>query len=270
MKRVYFWLLGLLCIFILTVMFVDFYSKEPEQVYSETNKASETLRKSILEGLKDYKEVTDVLPNITETMATFTIFTTLKETDEGSESKAEEIKNKVDDIVSSKNIEVAYANYFITVTNIEGENLLARSLDTSFDKQIKDFGKKLTNQVPENYSKKNAIENGDILPGFITETQRRRINEFISNVNNNKSDFIRFVRFPSPNSPIITEFQFNGELIYYREDSTRVNRDNRIDQDEEVIQVQEEKVKEDYCKKLVKDSIMSYITDCYKNDVIEF
>ncbi|MGG2028016.1 hypothetical protein AB1282_20150 [Gottfriedia sp. S16(2024)] len=141
-----------------------------------------------------------------------------------------------------------------------------------FKKEIENFGEKQTNKVPLIYSKKEALKNGDIT--FFkerTSEQKKKITEFKNNVKNKKPDFIRFTQFTSNGDAVITEYQFNGKIIYYRYDSSR----DRTDQHRKGTFVKGKFVKgshivEDYCKKLVPNSKMSYITNCYKYDKIEF
>ncbi|WP_085523674.1 DUF4362 domain-containing protein [Tuberibacillus sp. Marseille-P3662] len=129
----------------------------------------------------------------------------------------------------------------------------------TFEEQIKNFGKKLTDKVPENYSREDALENGDITPEHITQKQREKINQFMANVRNNKPDFIRFVQF-FPSGTLIKEYQFNGDLIYYRADSTRIKNSR-------------DKVYTDYCKDLEKKTKPfegTFLTNCYHSKSIEF
>ncbi|MCT1389879.1 DUF4362 domain-containing protein [Peribacillus frigoritolerans] len=144
----------------------------------------------------------------------------------------------------------------------------------SFKREIENFGGKLTNKVPKVYSKEEAMKNGDIT--FFSERtpeQKQKLLQFKNNVKNKKTDFIRFTEFTEKGDALITEYQFNGKLIYYRSDTSR----DRTDQNRKGEFVKGEFVKgphviEDYCKKLVPNSEMSYLTDCYKfkNGKIEF
>lgn len=138
----------------------------------------------------------------------------------------------------------------------------------TFEQQIKNFGDKQTNKVPKEYTPEEAMENGDITPTNITSKQREKINQFQENVKNGNPDFIRFVQFSQTGDPIITEFQFNGELIYYRWDSTRDKSGRHIQEDMETGE--KFKIQEDYCKTLVNNPEMPYITDCYNYDSYEF
>ncbi|QKY70558.1 DUF4362 domain-containing protein [Lentibacillus sp. CBA3610] len=104
------------------------------------------------------------------------------------------------------------------IVDFNGKSL---AQDNTFEQQIKNFGEKQTNKVPEDYTPEEAMENGDITPTNITPKQREKINQFKKNVKNGNPDFIRFTQFSKSGDPIITEFQFNGDLIYYRWDSTR-------------------------------------------------
>jgi hypothetical protein len=144
---------------------------------------------------------------------------------------------------------------------------IAENNTLEFENQIKNFGAKQTNKIPETYSKKDAAKNGDITPINITAKQREKINQFIENVADKKPDFIRFVQFTSNEEPIITEYQFNGELIYYRYDASRDSsgRHHRIGEDGT-----KKKVVKNYCKKLVPNKKMSYLTNCYHYETIEF
>ncbi|MDM5281768.1 DUF4362 domain-containing protein [Peribacillus frigoritolerans] len=111
------------------------------------------------------------------------------------------------------------------------------------------------------------MKNGDIT--FFNERtpeQKQKLLQFKNNVKNKKPDFIRFTEFTEKGDALITEYQFNGKLIYYRSDTSR----DRTDQNRKGKIVKGEFVKgphviEDYCKKLVPNSEMSYLTDCYKN-----
>ena len=139
--------------------------------------------------------------------------------------------------------------------------------ENPFKKEIENFGEKLTNRVPKVYSKEEAIKNGDIT--FFskrTPEQKQKILQFKNNVKNKKPDFIRFTQFTEKGDALITEYQFNGKIIYYLSDTSR----DRTDQQRKGQLVKDKFVKgahiiEDYCKKLVPNSEMPYITDCYKN-----
>ncbi|GGE51629.1 hypothetical protein GCM10011391_33030 [Pullulanibacillus camelliae] len=137
----------------------------------------------------------------------------------------------------------------------------------SFEEQIEHFGKKYTDQVPEHYPMEKAIKNGDITPVNITGSQRQKIDQFVDHVKNKQADFIRFVRYSPTNDPVITEFQFNGELIYYRFDSTR-DKSGLLDKGAKVGK--HIKMQTDYCKKLVSNKEKLYLTECYKNGKITF
>lgn len=159
------------------------------------------------------------------------------------------------------------------IVNLNGNSLAQVNKDDgdsnlTFEQQIKNFGDKLTNKTPKEYTQEEAIENGDITPTNITPEQREKINLFMENVNNGDPDFIRFVQFSQTGDPIITEFQFNGELIYYRWDSTRDESGRHIRGNMETGE--SFKIQEDYCKKLVNNPEMPYITDCYKYESYEF
>ncbi|WP_087974986.1 DUF4362 domain-containing protein [Oceanobacillus rekensis] len=138
----------------------------------------------------------------------------------------------------------------------------------TFEQQIKKFGEKQTNKVPKDYTPEEAMENGDITPPNITPKQREKINQFKENVKNDNPDFIRFVQFSRTEDPIITEFQFNGELIYYRWDSTRDESKRHIKRNMDTGE--RFSVHEDYCKEIVNNPKMPYITDCYKYESYEF
>ncbi|GAB4075162.1 hypothetical protein GCM10028778_26650 [Barrientosiimonas marina] len=140
--------------------------------------------------------------------------------------------------------------------------------DPAFEKQIENFGKKQTDNVPEDYTLEEAMANGDITPSDMTSKQRETINQFKKNVKNGNPDFIRFTQFSQTGDPITTEFQFNGELIYYRWDSTRDESGRHIKEDMETGE--RFSVREDYCKKLVDDPRMPYITNCYEYESYEF
>ncbi|WP_158095043.1 DUF4362 domain-containing protein [Gottfriedia luciferensis] len=138
-------------------------------------------------------------------------------------------------------------------------------------KEIENYGKKETNMVPASYSKKDAKKNGDIIHKHRTAKENKRIKQFVNNVINKNPDFIRFVEFTSKGDPVITEYQFNGKLIYYRFDSSR----DRTDQYRKGTFAMSKfvtgpKVLEDYCQKLVINSKMSYLTNCYHFDKVEF
>ena len=139
-------------------------------------------------------------------------------------------------------------------------------------KEIDNYGEKLTNKIPSSYSKEDARKNGDVIFFKHKSTfENKKIKQFIYNVKNNKPDFIRFVEFTSKGDPVITEYQFNGKLIYYRYDSSR----DRSDQYRKGTFamgkfIKAPQVLEDYCKKLVYNSKMSYLTNCYHFDKVEF
>ncbi|TFJ91739.1 DUF4362 domain-containing protein [Lentibacillus salicampi] len=85
---------------------------------------------------------------------------------------------------------------------------------------------------------------------------------------NGNPDFIRFTQFSQSGDPIITEFQFNGELIYYRWDSTRDESGEHIGENKDTGG--RFSIQEDYCNELVNDPKMPYITNCYKYESHEF
>ncbi|WP_332648927.1 DUF4362 domain-containing protein [Lysinibacillus sp. 54212] len=141
-----------------------------------------------------------------------------------------------------------------------------------FNYQIDNFGTKLTNQVPKLYSQNEAMENGDITPSNITSEQLEKINQFIENVKNKKPDFIRFVQFTSKDETetVITEYQFNGKLIYYRYDSTRDTSGQHVVINEDGKQ---SAIVEDYCKKIekkIKPWKGTFITKCIVSEYLEF
>ncbi|QTN00669.1 hypothetical protein ERJ70_16055 [Sediminibacillus dalangtanensis] len=146
------------------------------------------------------------------------------------------------------------------LSSLPVEVISAQDQDT-FKEQIENFGKKKTNKMPVNYTLSEAKRNGDITPGNMTEKQKKRILEFKENVKNKKTDFIRFSSFSKGGiAPIIKEYQFNGEIIYYRYDSTRSVNSSQ-------------KVVEDYCKKieyLDKPFKSTFLTNCFYNESIEF
>lgn len=267
------------CLFFGAILFVYSDFEEPaakakdQLVYPEkTNKEFALMKESIMDGLKDYDVVRDVVQDYLQTMVTFTITTSISDSNADSKKLAKEIKGKVDQILKSKEFMAKYDYYFIAVTNKSGENLIDRPVDASLENQIKNFGEKQTNEVPMTYSKEEAIKNGDIT--FYkkrTTEQKKKINQFKNNVKNKKPDFIRFTQFTAKGDAVITEYQFNGKLIYYRYDSSRDHTDqHRKGTFNKGNFVKGSPVQEDYCKKLVPDSKMSYLTNCYKNDTIEF
>ncbi|PGL71058.1 DUF4362 domain-containing protein [Bacillus sp. AFS055030] len=137
-------------------------------------------------------------------------------------------------------------------------------------KEIENYGEKATNKIPASYSKKDAIKNGDIIIGKTTN-HNERVQKFIKNVKNKNPDFIRFVEFTSKGDPVITEYQFNGKLIYYRFDSSRDKTDRYRKGTFAMSKfVTGPKVLEDYCQKLVVNSKTSYLTNCYHFDKVEF
>ncbi|WP_371068980.1 hypothetical protein [Sediminibacillus sp. JSM 1682029] len=140
-------------------------------------------------------------------------------------------------------------------------DIISAQDEEAFKEQIENFGKKKTNKLPVNYTLSEAKRNGDITPGNMTEKQKKRIFEFKENVKSKNPDFIRFSSFGKGGiAPIIKEFQFNGEIIYYRYDSTR-----------SVHSAQ--KVVEDYCKKiehLDKPFKSTFLTSCFYHESIEF
>ncbi|UPM56304.1 DUF4362 domain-containing protein [Gottfriedia acidiceleris] len=138
-------------------------------------------------------------------------------------------------------------------------------------KEIENYGEKATNKIPASYSKEDALKNGDILIIGRTTNHNERIQKFINNVKNKKPDFIRFVEFTSKGDPVITEYQYNGKLIYYRFDSSR-DRTDRYRKGTFAMSkfVTGPKVLEDYCQKLVVNSNTSYLTNCYHFDKVEF
>ena len=81
-----------------------------------------------------------------------------------------------------------------------------------------------------------------------------------------KPDFIRFTQFTPKGDAVITEFQFNGKLIYYRYDSSRdlteMFKRGRLIKGKFI---KGPKIEEDYCKTLVNDPQMPYLSKCYKN-----
>ncbi|MEE3953482.1 DUF4362 domain-containing protein [Peribacillus frigoritolerans] len=264
------------CIFFGAILFVYSDFEEPaaktkdQLVYPEKEFA--LMKESIMDGLKDYEVVRDVVQDYLETMVTFTITTSISDSNADSKKLAKEIKGKVDQILKSKEFMAKYDYYFIAVTNKSGENLIDRPVDASLENQIKNFGEKQTNEVPMTYSKEEAIKNGDIT--FFkkrTPEQKMKIIQFENNVKNKKPDFIRFTQFTAKGDAVITEYQFNGKLIYYRYDSSRDHTDqHRKGTFIKGNFVKGSPVQDDYCKKLVSDSKMSYLTNCYKNDTIEF
>ena len=168
---------------------------------------------------------------------------------------------------------ISIGAYFVFNSNFEEKGTLSLSEDSyekrssTFESQINNFGEKKTNKTSSTYTKEDAINNGDITPTNITATQRSKINKFMENVKQKKPDFIRFVQFSSNNEAIITEFQFNGELIYYLYDSSR----NKRGEHNTILEDGSRKViMEDYCRELVPDSYMPYITDCYRYEAHEF
>ncbi|WP_408008219.1 DUF4362 domain-containing protein [Pseudalkalibacillus sp. A8] len=218
-------------------------------------------------SLKEFEVVNTISPMYTGTLIEFIISTSIQGNDEDDKELAEEIKEKANNIYKIKGgkMRSRFKYHFIYVNNTNGDNLIKRPVDKSLEKEIRNFGKKLTNKVPKNYTKKDAIENGDILFGKDrTPKQNRKLKKFKQNVANDKPDFIRFVQFTTLGDPIITEYQFNGKLIYYRYDSTR-DRTKIHRRGEERSAVQD-----DYCKVLVPDPKMPYITECYKNNAFEF
>lgn len=138
-------------------------------------------------------------------------------------------------------------------------------------KEIENYGEKETNRIPAFYTKEDAIKNGDIIIKEGSSLQNNRINKFINNVRNKKPDFIRFVEFTSKGDPVITEYQYNGKLIYYRFDSSRDRTDKYRKGTFAMSKfVAGPKILEDYCQKLVVNSKMSYLTNCYHFDKVEF
>ncbi|WP_026694674.1 DUF4362 domain-containing protein [Peribacillus kribbensis] len=131
----------------------------------------------------------------------------------------------------------------------------------SMEVRIKEFGKKETNQAPTPYTRAESLENGDITPSKITKEQRERINTFLENVKKGKPDFLRFAQFTHLDKAfIITEYQYNGDLIYYFQDQR--------------LKTGKHEVTEDYCRNLeekTKPWKGKFLTQCYKSKgVIEF
>jgi Domain of unknown function (DUF4362) len=138
--------------------------------------------------------------------------------------------------------------------------------------QIESFGKKLTDQISANYTKEMAKENGDItFYSKRTFQQQKRIDNFKENVKRKRADFIRFTEFTPKGDAIITEYQFNGKLIYYRSDTSRDRTDiYRKGRFVNGTFIKGPHVIEDYCTKLVDDPKMPYITNCYNELMHEF
>ncbi|MEO2076704.1 MAG: hypothetical protein ABGX20_15140 [Bacillus sp. (in: firmicutes)] len=127
----------------------------------------------------------------------------------------------------------------LIVAGVFGYKMVTADKSVSIKTQVKNFGEKKTNKVPDDYTKEEALENGDILQGQIKAKERKRINEFKKNVEEGKPDLLRFIRFNTDDKPgEITEFQFNGEIIYYSQEA----RD--FDGQKEVVS--------DYCQKIEK------------------
>ncbi|MFB7142930.1 DUF4362 domain-containing protein [Gottfriedia sp. NPDC056225] len=138
-------------------------------------------------------------------------------------------------------------------------------------KEIENYGEKETNKIPVAYSKKDALKNGDVIVKGKNTNQNAQIKRFVNNVKNKKPDFIRFVEFTTKGDPVITEYQFNGKLIYYRFDSSRVQSDKYRKGTFAMGKfVAATKVLEDYCQKIVVNSKDSYLTNCYHFDKVEF
>ncbi|CEG26217.1 DUF4362 domain-containing protein [Bacillus sp. B-jedd] len=214
-------------------------------------------------GLRDYNEVVDAVANHLETRVSIEVYTVLKGDDKSASMKAIEIKEKAIQIITNnKSIKIPKDRYFIYVYDHNGDDLIESEYDDALIPEIHSFGKKLTNKIPRDYSKAMALKNGDITPTSITKKQRDKIERFMENVKNKKPDFIRFTQFTSFGHAVITEYQFNGKLIYYRSDSSR----DKLGQ----LRKGKSDVYEDYCKQLVPDSIKSYLTNCLKSKTIEF
>ncbi|QKY70632.1 hypothetical protein [Lentibacillus sp. CBA3610] len=69
--------------------------------------------------------------------------------------------------------------------------------DNTFEQQIKNFGEKQTNKVPEDYTPEEAMENGDITPTNITPKQREKINQFKKNAWNGNLTYSIYPIFQS-------------------------------------------------------------------------
>ncbi|ALC91633.1 hypothetical protein AM500_18955 [Bacillus sp. FJAT-18017] len=252
-------------IIVLTVLFSTafvFFSNK-SNIKGTSVKANEQtdyeqkLQRSVEKGLQEYDVVHQVMPWYYETMVIFNIQTTINGNDAKAKKFAGQIKNKVDDIVLSKKIKTHYKHYFIAIYNANGEDLVTRSKDGSLKKDIKNIGTIQTEKLPQEYTQEQALKNGDILMKNRTKKQKEKIKQFKRSVIDGKPDFIRFTRFTSSGAAVLTEYHFNGQMIYYRYDSSR-DKSGVSD------------ILEDYCKELVTDSEMSYITQCYKNHTLEF
>ena len=79
-------------------------------------------------------------------------------------------------------------------------------------------------ELPKDYTREMAIENGDIVishDGIMKNDQIFR--NFKDNFSNSKKDSMRIVTYTIEGDPIITEYNYDGNMLEVREDSTRDN-----------------------------------------------
>ncbi|WP_186576317.1 hypothetical protein [Aquibacillus kalidii] len=216
------------------------------------------LEKILLEKLDGYDVVVSVFQNYLQNKGIIAINTSFTDTSKEAKLIAEDIKKDVEKVLETNMPRISYS---VHVINQDREDLI-NNVNKSLEEDIENYGKKLTNKIGKNYSLNNAVKNGDIITNNnISSVEQKKINNFVRNIRNNNSDFIRFVNF---NTKKVTELQFNGKLIYYSQ--KRITDQDMIAKGDET----DSNVISDYCKEIVLDSEMSYLTNCYNNELIEF
>lgn len=77
--------------------------------------------------------------------------------------------------------------------------------------------------LPRNYTREMALYNNDIVDEQIKDYNFERLDQFIRNVNLGIPDTVRITEFGIDGPPVTIVLQFDGNIIKYTADTTRVD-----------------------------------------------